>query len=354
MALLDRHFTIVDVRNCPMYGKGDLFTLKGLALHFGNDKPTCLFLARSITETILTEIENKETMKNREYNCPGCSGLIKFVAEGSQKYRTMHMQMLAAAERRRRMQQMGPLVGLLSTFSFFRALEEDSLKEIIDCTVMRKFEAGETILRRGQPGKFLYILTSGKVTLLDPDGNSIAYLGMGEIFGEMSLLSGNPVSATIRAAEPVKVLMISNEKLQHILIKYPFLQAAFTRLLVQRLAGSISGGHSDAAPGGFGGQLADISAPELFQMFHENMKSGVIDLQLAGGPARVAFVDGEIVEAAYRGLAGVAAFNAILPDRRGSFRFSSDLPEATRSQPAIGGFMKLLMDGLRQLDEKGG
>lgn len=354
MSLLDRHFTITETRNCPMYGKGDRFTLNGLALQFDEAKPTCLFLARSLTETILTEIEDKDAIRNREYNCPGCSGLIKFVAEGSRKYRTIHMQMLAAAERRRRMQQMGPLVGLLSTFSFFRALEEDSLKEIIDCTVMRRFEAGETILRKGQPGKFLFILTSGKVTLLDAKGNSIAYLGMGEIFGEMSLLSGNPVSATIRAVEPVKVLMISNEKLQHILIKYPFLQAAFTRLLVQRLAGSISG-HPDEAPtGGFSGQLAEISAPELFQMFHENMKSGCIDLRLSGGPAKVVFIDGEIVEATYPGKSGVDAFNAILANQQGSFRFSGEIKEETRAMPALGGFMKLLMDGLRQLDEKGG
>ena len=165
----------------------------------------------------------------------------------------------------------------------------------------------------------------------------------------MSLLSGNPVSVTIKAVEPVKVLAINRNDLQQILIKYPFLQMAFTRLLVQRLAASTSARPSSTA--GISGRLTEISAAELFQMFHENMKSGKIDLKLPKGKGRIFFRDGEVVLAQYTILQGLEAFNEILRAKDGTFTFSAISNVETKDLKPIGGFMKILMDGLRQIDE---
>ncbi len=224
------------------------------------------------------------------------------------------MQLLATAERRKQMEQVGSILNLLTNFSFFQALEEDSLKEIISSTAMRKYTPGQTILLRGQPGTSMFIVIAGKVALINAKDEIFAYLGMGEIFGEMSLLSGNPVSVTVKAVEPVKVLAINRNDLQQILIKYPFLQMAFTRLLVQRLAASTSARPSSTV--GISGRFTEISAAELFQMFHENMKSGRIDLKLPDGKGRIFFRDGEVVLAQYHILQGIEAFNEILKRKR--------------------------------------
>jgi CRP/FNR family cyclic AMP-dependent transcriptional regulator len=356
MGFLEKYFHIVTTRNCPLYDTGNRFKLSGIGFECLEKKPVCLFLAKTISEIAVFSLdEAKPSVKpkpgNQEYNCPGCSGFIKFSAEDDKHYATPHMQMLAAAERRKQMDQMGSIINLLSSFSFFQALEEDSLKEIISCTTLRKYQPGQTVLLRGQNGTSMFIIVAGKVALISQKGEDFAYLGNGEIFGEMSLLSGKPVSVTIKAVETLKVLVISGKDLQQILIKYPFLQSAFTKLLVQRLAASNT--KKSLPSSGIGGQLNEISAAELFQMFHENMKSGKIDLQLGRGKAKVIFQDGEIVMAHYRTLNGIEAFNAILKENNGTFQYSAlSSQEETGEMRPIGGFMKLLMEGLQQIDEE--
>lgn len=354
MGLLEKYFHIITTRNCPIYETGNRFKLSGLGFESVDRKPVCLFLARTISEIAMTSLDenkrgNKLGIEAKEFNCPGCSGLIKFSAEDDKGFQTPHMQLLAAAERRRQMEQFGSMISLLSTFSFFKALEEDSLKDIISSTSMRKYPKGQTVLLRGQQGASMFIILDGKVELLNAKGESFSYLGMGEIFGEMSLLSGNPVSVTVKAIEPLKVLVVNAADFQQILVRYPFLQMAFTRLLVQRLAAISSEKPTSAA--GISGRLTEISAAELFQMFHENMKSGKIDLKLPNGKARVLFQDGEVVFAQCNAQQGVEAFYAILKEKDGTFTFSSLAREDTKGLNSIGGFMKLLMDGLRQIDE---
>jgi len=353
MGPLDKYFHIIATRNCPLYSTGDRFKLSGIGFECIDRKPICIFLARTISEIAVSSLnKEKREMKAKkapnELNCPGCTGLIKFTAEDDKEFQTPHMRMLALAERRQQMEQIGSMITLLSTFSFFQALEEDSLKEIISFTSMRKFAPGQTVLLRGQAGTNMFIIIAGKVELINSKGENFAYLGMGEIFGEMSLLSGNPVSVTVKAVEPLKVLVIPKQELQQILIKHPFLQMAFTRLLVQRLVASSS---KTSPPAGISGRLNEISAAELFQMFNENMKSGKIALELANGKAKVFFQDGEIIFAKYDKLMGIEAFNAILKEQNGSFQFSSLSPDEAEGLQPIGGFMKLLMDGLRQVDE---
>ena len=69
-------------------------------------------------------------------------------------------------------------------------------------------KAGEILFKAGDPGDALYIVGRGKVEVLangsrdsQMPGDAIAVLGAGHAFGEMSLLSGGPRTATIRAVE---------------------------------------------------------------------------------------------------------------------------------------------------------
>lgn len=355
MGLIEIYFQIITTRNCPFYEAGNRFKLSGLGFTSLERKPICLFLAKSVSEIAMTSLngekkEKKAKSQGGEHNCPGCSGLVKFRGEDDGGYQTPHMRMLASAERRKEMHQVGSVLHLLSNFSFFQALDEDSLKEIISSTAMRKYIPGQTILLRGQPGTTMFIIVEGKVALINGKGEIFASMGTGEIFGEMSLLSGDPVSVTVKATEPVKVLAITRNDLQQILIKYPFLQMAFTRLLVQRLAASSTSARPSISTG-VSGRLTEISAAELFQMFHENSKSGKIDLKLPKGKGRIFFQDGEVVLAQYTVLQGIKAFNEILREKDGTFTFSAISEVETKQLKPIGGFMKILMDGLRQIDE---
>src|SRR5262249_36287689 len=67
--------------------------------------------------------------------------------------------------------------------------------------VPRRFGRGERILSEGDPGQTFYVVASGSVSILTGRGVEVTRLGPGKYFGEMSLLTGEPRSATVVAAE---------------------------------------------------------------------------------------------------------------------------------------------------------
>ena len=75
----------------------------------------------------------------------------------------------------------------------------------------KKFAAGEEIFRIGDRGRNAYFIESGSVevtTLRDGEPFVIAELGVGEIFGEMSMIDDAPRSATVTAMEDTEVIEI--------------------------------------------------------------------------------------------------------------------------------------------------
>ncbi|MDA3786188.1 MAG: cyclic nucleotide-binding domain-containing protein [Deltaproteobacteria bacterium] len=356
MDLLETHFEILETRACSMYKAEDVFSVAGLALLPPAGKPACLFLAKSLADILLEYLSSKKKgpeALDAEYNCPGCTGIIKFgpTAESGGRYLTPQMRLVAAAEKKEQALESGSLVEMLSTFPFFSALEGNHLQEIVDHFEHATIPAGKIILHRGRPGKYLYIVLSGSVQVLDEDGSPIATLLRGEIFGEMSLVSGKPVSASIRAAESTRLLMLSGKDLSNMLAKFPFLQMGFTRMLVQRLSRA-NDARTEEYAAGVAGQLDEVNAAELFQMFSENRKTGIFELRLPLGKGLVAFSEGAVIRAEYGGQKNKEAFWAILRENNGSFKFSSCLSLEDMGAEPIGNFMGLLMEGMRLIDEE--
>jgi len=75
----------------------------------------------------------------------------------------------------------------------------------------RQFPRGSVLFREGEPGKDMYVVQAGRVTISKRVGNVekvLATLGAGEFFGEMSILNNKPRSATATCAETSKLLVI--------------------------------------------------------------------------------------------------------------------------------------------------
>jgi len=74
------------------------------------------------------------------------------------------------------------------------------------------YEVGETLMRRGQPGEALLVVVEGEVEVLrhTVDGSRLVLcrLGPGSTIGELSILTGEPASANVVAASPVKALAV--------------------------------------------------------------------------------------------------------------------------------------------------
>ena len=165
----------------------------------------------------------------------------------------------------------------------------------------------------------------------------------------MSLLSGEPVTTSIHSRERTRLAALSSKDFKHTLNKYPVLQVFFYRMLVERAqantlrAGTISSGMT--------GRLTDINAVELFQLINSSQKSGRVRLVFEDGKGEVAFNEGELVRADCGPLTGKEAFFAVLARGEGSFTYTSGLTAEELALPVIGGFMGLIMEGMRRLDE---
>ena len=99
------------------------------------------------------------------------------------------------------------------------------LNSVLEALELRDFQPGETIVEEGQPGGSLFALVEGSVevvrTLKSGRRRTVAFLGEGDFFGELSLLPEVPRLATVRAFERTAVLELTRERLERIAERHP-------------------------------------------------------------------------------------------------------------------------------------
>ncbi len=358
MSFTEAIFKVVDVQDCPCYRKGDEFKVSGNALLLEHNKGNkfistaiidlpyqrreCRTLIADLTK-ILVQYERVDRIPERVISCGQCKGSIKLEHNKS-------ANIMLAEDIREHSTDVNTISALLANFSIFKTLNQDDLKDFVSLLRLRKYVPNDCIIRKGDPGKNLFIILSGSVDVVDQDGISITRLRNGEVFGEMSLISGDRVGATIKVVDPTTVLYIRGQDFLKVLNRFPSLQMYFARLLSRRLAKSnvmISKEFSS----GMTGTLDQMQPAELFQTLNYNQKTGILRLNLPKGPATLSFRSGGILQADYRRKKGKAAFFDILAEKSGRFQFVPGLPEKEMTAPELGMFMELLMEGLRQIDE---
>jgi small-conductance mechanosensitive channel len=97
----------------------------------------------------------------------------------------------------------------LAGVDIFARLSDDQRRTIAAATKIRLFGNGEAIVRQGKPGQSMFVVCSGRVSVvLEPSQQQVATIETGGYFGEMSLLTGDPRTATVRAVGDVSVLEI--------------------------------------------------------------------------------------------------------------------------------------------------
>jgi CRP-like cAMP-binding protein len=114
---------------------------------------------------------------------------------------------------------------LLKTIPLFGALHEDELIQL--ASIVRPIVLGpiERIIVQGRPGSSLFVVGEGELEVLvrQADGHdlAVATLDPGAVFGEMSLLTGEPRSATVRSIDSAVVYEIGQRQLAPILQARP-------------------------------------------------------------------------------------------------------------------------------------
>jgi hypothetical protein len=101
-------------------------------------------------------------------------------------------------------------MGLLRSLQLFAALPPAPLETLAREASYRKVEAGEEIVREGEPGDAYYAITDGEVRVTQR-GAELRRMGRGEGFGEIALLHTNERTATVTALRATTVLSIQQQ-----------------------------------------------------------------------------------------------------------------------------------------------
>lgn len=125
----------------------------------------------------------------------------------------------------------------LAGLPFFSLLTGEELRDVSAKMTTLPYVAGSLIARQGEVGEYLYVLCSGEVDVWLEGGNTrhaLAVLEPVQIMGEMSLLTGEPRSATLTARSDVLCHVLSKDSFQDTLHNRPELADSFAELLAER------------------------------------------------------------------------------------------------------------------------
>lgn len=99
------------------------------------------------------------------------------------------------------------------------------------------FGRGETVIRQGEGGDSLFVILRGRVEVSVASAGQqevVNTLAAGSVFGEMSLLTGAPRSATVRAVDDVEVVAVTVEAFRRIVSENPAVLEAVTGVVSRR------------------------------------------------------------------------------------------------------------------------
>jgi flavin reductase (DIM6/NTAB) family NADH-FMN oxidoreductase RutF len=114
----------------------------------------------------------------------------------------------------------------------FSSLPAELLQPILDAGVERVYEAGEAIMRVGEPGDSMALVVEGSATI-ERGGRRIP-VEPGELVGEIAVLDGGPRTATVVADSRSRVLEIGRDDLLRALEADPRAATALIAVLASR------------------------------------------------------------------------------------------------------------------------
>jgi CRP/FNR family transcriptional regulator/CRP/FNR family cyclic AMP-dependent transcriptional regulator len=122
----------------------------------------------------------------------------------------------------------------LQRVPLFSGFTEDELRRIADLSRVVEASAGTVVTRIGEPGDSFFIIIDGTVVARTPVGSG-GELHPGDFFGEMSLVDGEPRSATVVAMSDVRLLVVDRAHFHRLLDEAPELTRGILTILSRRV-----------------------------------------------------------------------------------------------------------------------
>lgn len=127
---------------------------------------------------------------------------------------------------------------LLAGVDLFATLSSEARLSLSRSASDSLFAADEAIVRQGEQGSSMFVVLKGTVkVVLEPSGQDVATVGAGGFFGEMSMLTGEPRSATVRAVSDVQALEIAADDMRRLAQATPGLIEHISQVVAARRVG---------------------------------------------------------------------------------------------------------------------
>jgi CRP-like cAMP-binding protein len=125
----------------------------------------------------------------------------------------------------------GGKIERLKAVPFFAQSSTDELTLVASLAEEMDVPAGKVLVEEGQVAKAFYVVAQGTATAVKK-GRTLATIGPGSFFGELSMLDREPRTATVTAETPMRLFMIDPKSFEALLKNSP----TFSRRLLEGLA----------------------------------------------------------------------------------------------------------------------
>jgi len=124
--------------------------------------------------------------------------------------------------------------------TFFDGVPAEELEPLLDRLERRRVEAGSIVVAEGDAPQELYVVRSGSAEVLVADGHGerrrVGHVAAGATLCEMSLFTGEPASATVRATSELELLVLGAAEFERFVDRFPVVYRNLGSILSQRLA----------------------------------------------------------------------------------------------------------------------
>ncbi len=131
---------------------------------------------------------------------------------------------------------------VLRPLPLFEPLSDDQIHQLAAGATLQRFTSGELLVRQGDAGESLFVIKEGRVevSVLSDNGLStvVATHGEGNFFGEMSLLTGEPRTASITALIDTEVVVVDKSDVTTLVMADHSIAEALSNVIESRLRGT--------------------------------------------------------------------------------------------------------------------